>query len=194
MKTLVLATRNAGKVRELQSMLGPLGYSVITAAEAGYHEEPEETGKTFRENAHLKARAVAAHVPHAVLADDSGLEVEALGGAPGLYSARYAGPKATDAENREKLLRELGSNANRKARFVCALCWLEPNMSAQFFESECRGRVTSEPKGTLGFGYDPILIPEGHTRTFAEMPEDEKNPMSHRGKAVKALLEWLKSR
>src|SRR4051794_1311606 len=115
MKTLVLATRNAGKVKEFQALLGPLGYTVLTATQAGYDKDVLETGKTFRENARIKAQAVASHVPHPVLADDSGLEVQALNNAPGVYSARYARVGAKDANNRRKLLAVLGDQSNRRA-------------------------------------------------------------------------------
>ncbi len=134
----MLATRNAGKARELQALLGP-GYTVITAAQAGFDGDPEETGKTFYDNAWIKARAVAAHVPHAVLADDSGLEVAALGGAPGIYSARYAGPKADDAANRAKLLAAMQGEPRREARFVCVLCLLAPQSEPLFFPGNVGG-------------------------------------------------------
>ncbi len=184
MKTIVLATRNAGKAREFQELLGPLGYTVLTASEAGYDKEPKETGKTFRENALIKAQAVAAHVSHPVLSDDSGLEVEALNGAPGVYSARYARLGAKDENNRRKLLAVMDKQDNRRARFTCALCFLEPGKEPQYFEGHCPGTVTREERGQNGFGYDSLFIPDGEKRTFAEMKSEEKNPMSHRGKAV----------
>jgi XTP/dITP diphosphohydrolase len=191
MKTLVLATRNAGKAREFQELLGSLGYTVLTASEAGYDKEPKETGKTFRENALIKAEAVAAHVPYPVLADDSGLEVEALNGAPGVHSARYARSGAKDENNRRKLLSVLKGQLNRRARFVCALCFLEPGKEPVFFEGHCLGSIEEEERGKNGFGYDSVFIPEGETRTFAEMEPEEKNPMSHRGKAMVPFLKWL---
>ena len=191
MKTIVLATRNAGKARELQDLLGPLGYTILTATQAGYDKEPKETGKTFRENALIKAQAVAAHVPHPVLADDSGLEVEALNGAPGVYSARYARSGAKDSNNRRKLLSVLGDQSNRRARFVCVLCFLEPGKEPQYFEGLCPGMITKEERGANGFGYDSIFIPDGETRTFGEMTTEEKNPMSHRGRAVTAFINAL---
>lgn len=186
--TIVLATRNAGKAREFQALLGSLNCTVLTALEAGYDKEPKETGKTFRENALIKAKAVAAHVPYPVLADDSGLEVETLNGAPGIHSARYARSGAKDENNRRKLLSVLQGKSNRRARFVCVLCFLEPGKEPQFFEGECAGVITQEEHGQGGFGYDPVFIPKGETRTFAEMTSEEKNPMSHRGRAVAAFL------
>lgn len=195
MKTIVLATRNAGKAREFQALfqaiLGSSDYTVLSASEAGYDNEPKETGKTFRENALIKASAVAAHVPHPVLADDSGLEVEALNGAPGIYSARYARSNAKDENNRHKLLSVMRGQTNRRAQFTCVLCYLEPGGEPQFFEGRCVGVITTEERGAKGFGYDPVFIPEGETRTFAEMPPEEKNPLSHRGKAMVPFLKWL---
>ncbi len=164
---------------------------ILTATQAGYDKEPKETGKTFRENALIKAEAVAAHVPHPVLADDSGLEVEALNGAPGIYSARYARSGAKDSNNRRKLLSVLGEQSNRRARFVCVLCFLEPGKEPQYFEGLCPGVITKEERGSNGFGYDPIFIPDGETRTFGEMTAGEKNPKSHRGRAVVKFLNAL---
>jgi XTP/dITP diphosphohydrolase len=191
MKTLVLATRNLGKAREFQDLLGPLGWKVITASQAGYDGEPDETGKTFRENARIKAEEVSRHVTHPVLADDSGLEVEALGGEPGIHSARYAGPGATDAENRAKLLESMAGQSNRRARFVCVLCLMRPEADALFFEGDCPGAILRQERGDGGFGYDPLFVPYGETRTFAEMTPEEKNPVSHRGRATARLREFL---
>jgi XTP/dITP diphosphohydrolase len=205
MKKLVLATRNPGKVREFQTLLGPLGYDVVTAAQAGYHDEPEETGTTFHDNALIKARAVFEGTggKHAVLSDDSGLAVDALGGTPGVYSARYAGPGCTDDDNNKKLARELSGVADlvlRTARYQITLCLIEPDRDPVFFEGACEGAIGFEERGTGGFGYDVLFIPTGvdgtplDGRTFAEMSAAEKHPLSHRGKAVGALLEFLKTR
>ena len=194
MKTLILATRNPGKVREFQTLLGPLGYEVLTASQAGYDAEPEETGSTFRENAAIKARAVAEGTgyKHAVLADDSGLSVDALGGAPGVWSARYAGPGCTDQDNNLKLLSEMVGKEDRAARYQIALCLIEPGKDPVFFEADCEGSIGFEQHGSGGFGYDTLFIPSHHYRTFAEMSPEEKHPLSHRGKAVSRLLEFLK--
>jgi XTP/dITP diphosphohydrolase len=204
-KTLILATRNAGKVREFQTLLGPLGYEVLTASQAGYDGDPEETGTTFRENAEIKARAVfqGTGSKYVVLSDDSGLAADALGGAPGVYSARYAGPGCTDGDNNTKLLRELGrfgSLNDRIGRYQIALCLIEPGADPVFFEAACEGVIGFEERGSGGFGYDVLFIPVGENgkpldgRTFAEMSAEEKHPLSHRGKAVAALLKFLKSR
>src|SRR5690606_24350387 len=152
-------------------------YEVLTASQAGYDGDPEETGTTFRENALIKAWAVAEGTGnvHPVLADDSGLAVDALGGAPGVWSARYAGPGRTDQDNNLKLLRKMagfGNLAERTARYQIALCLLEPGCEPVFFEAGCEGRIGFEERGTGGFGYDTLFIPEtaaGETRTFAEM-------------------------
>jgi XTP/dITP diphosphohydrolase len=205
MKTLILATRNPGKVREFQTLLGPLGYDVITASQAGYNEEPEETGTTFHENALIKARAVfeGTGSRYAVLSDDSGLAVDAMSGAPGVYSARYAGPGCTDDDNNKKLARELGRFErleDRTARYQIALCLIEPGAEPVFFEAACEGVIGFEERGGGGFGYDVLFIPVGVNgkpldgRTFAEMSGEEKHPLSHRGKAVAALLGFLRAR
>lgn len=203
-KTIILATRNPGKTREFQALLGPLGYTVITALQAGYDAEPDETGTTFRENAGIKARAVFEGTGgrHAVLADDSGLEVDALGGAPGVHSARYAGPGCTDDDNNKKLVRELDAVADpaaRTARYRIALCFLAPGEEPVFFEGACEGRIGFGERGSGGFGYDVLFIPTGADgtpldgRTFAEMSAEEKHPLSHRGKAVAAFIAYLEN-
>lgn len=199
MRSLILATRNPGKAREFKQLLGPLGYDVVTAAQAGYEGDPEETGATFRENALIKARAVFEGTggKHAVLADDSGLEVDALDGAPGVYSARYAGPGCTDKDNNLKLLRELSGRDNRTARYRIALCLIEPGREPVFFDGICEGVIGFGERGEGGFGYDTLFLSTGEDgkpldgRTFAEMTAEEKHPFSHRGKAVKALTEFL---
>lgn len=216
MKPLILATRNPGKAREFSQLLAPLGYEVITAAQAGYDHEPDETGATFRANAEIKARAVFEGTgrKHPVLADDSGLEVDALGGAPGVYSARYAGAGCTDDDNNKKLVRELNAVtdlAARTGRYRIALCLIEPGPdpsvpelargepveSVEGFDGTCEGVVGFEERGSGGFGYDVLFIPTGADgkpldgRTFAEMTAGEKHPLSHRGKAVRELVEYL---
>ena len=205
MKTLVLATRNPGKVREFQTLLGPLGFEVVTAQQAGYDEEPEETGTTFHANALIKAQSVfeGTGSRYAVLSDDSGLAVDALSGAPGVYSARYAGPGCSDDDNNKKLARELSGRTDlsaRTARYQIALCLIVPGADPVFFEATCEGVIGFEERGSGGFGYDVLFIPVGvdgkplDGRTFAEMSAEEKHPLSHRGKAVSALLEYLRSR
>jgi XTP/dITP diphosphohydrolase len=208
-RPLVLATGNKGKVAEFQALLGPAGFSLLTPADIGFQGDVEETGTTFRDNALLKARALAALTPHPVLSDDSGLEVDALGGAPGLYSARYAalesGPRGpwVDAAglplppahaNRAKLLKALEGAADRRARFRCMLCYLAPGETPVFFEGLCEGEVIRTERGGGGFGYDPVIVPAGYAETFAELPGPVKDAISHRGRAVAAFLDWLRAR
>jgi XTP/dITP diphosphohydrolase len=186
---LVVASHNEGKVREIKALLGPHGIQPISAGSLGL-PEPEETGLTFAANAELKAHASAKGSGHAALADDSGLCVDALDGAPGIYSARWAG-LAKDfrvAMNRihdELRHRELTTSA---AKFVCALCVALPSGESQVFQGEVHGHLTFPPRGDHGFGYDPIFIADGMEETFAEIDPARKHAMSHRAKAFEKLL------
>ncbi len=197
--TIYLATGNAHKLRELQQMfaVASLPWVVEGAAALGGMPEVEEDAGTFPGNALLKARALRKIAPQDawVLADDSGLEVTALGGAPGVYSARYAGVGAKDGANTEKLLRALAiiPDGARSARFVCVLALLGPDGRESFFEGECRGRIGRTLAGGGGFGYDPVFFPEGFDKTFAELGDDVKNKISHRGTALKKLFAHLRS-
>lgn len=197
MKTiLVIATGNAGKLKEFQHILGTERYEFKTLRDVGFTAEIVEDGETFCENAEIKARAVAewvfARFPgHEVLADDSGLEVAALGGAPGVYTARFAGEGATDEQNYSKLLQDLRGQHDRSARFVCCLCYLRKGEEPRFFHGECSGSILSTPVGTEGFGYDPVFQPLHDTRSFAQMTHAEKKAMSHRGAAIKKMQEWI---
>ena len=186
---LVVASHNEGKVREIKALLGPHGIQAISAAQLGL-PEPEETGTTFAANAKIKAEASAKAGHHAALADDSGLCVAALDGAPGIYSARWAGP-AKDfrvAMNRiHDELRHKGLSTSA-AKFVCALAVAMPSGEACVFEGEVRGALTFPPRGTRGFGYDPIFIADGMEQTFAEIDPAKKHAISHRAKAFEKLL------
>jgi XTP/dITP diphosphohydrolase len=194
---LVLATGNPGKAREFGRLLGPrLSVESMPASVA----MPPETGTTFAANARLKAEAVAAALGGgiAVLADDSGLEVAGLGGRPGVLSARYAGERATDEENVSKLMRELGDEHDRKARFVCSLCLVLPESVAERagaksieVEGVLEGQITPAPQGSDGFGYDPVFLPAGRELTLAEAEPADKDSVSHRGAACRALLRRL---
>jgi XTP/dITP diphosphohydrolase len=188
---LVLATRNAHKVRELNGMIAPNELELLPSDV----ELPPETGATFAENALLKAEAAARATGRVALADDSGIEVAALGGAPGIRSARYAGEDATDEENLEKLLTELRGRADRRAAYVCVLALADPTGAHELFEARCEGIVIDDPRGSGGFGYDPAFVPDerapGDERTMAELAPAEKDEISHRGRAARALLEWL---
>ena len=196
--SLLLSTRNPHKLREFERLLGPAGIAVQPLPE-GVVLPPEE-GETFAANALPKARAAAAATGGVAIADDSGIEAAALGGRPGVRSARYAGEQATDAENLDKLLRE--APAGSALRYVCALAWATPSGEERVFWGECRGALASAPRGTGGFGYDPAFLVAsdpsggGHGgdaagRTMSELSDAEKDAISHRGGAVRALLAWL---
>jgi XTP/dITP diphosphohydrolase len=186
---LVVASHNPGKVREIKALLGPHGIEALAADELGL-AEPEETGATFAANAELKARQAADASGHPALADDSGLAVEALGGAPGIYSARWAGPAKDFRIAIARVERELKEKDARdaKAHFVCALSIAMPKGEMRTFLGEVRGYLTFPPRGTKGFGYDPIFIADGMTETFGEIDPQIKHAMSHRAKAFGKLL------
>jgi XTP/dITP diphosphohydrolase len=189
---LVLATHNPGKVLEIADLLAPLGMTVMSAAALGL-AEPEETEPSFVGNAVLKARAAAQAAGMPALADDSGLEVSALNGAPGIYSARWAGPSKDFGLAMARVqgeLEALGAQ-DRSARFVCVLALALPDGEAHTFEGEVQGQLTFPPRGTHGFGYDPIFVPEGETRTFGEFEPAEKHAISHRAMAFAKFLDAL---
>lgn len=191
-RTLVLCTANAGKVTEMRAMM-PAGWQVLSLAEAGIREELPETGSTLEENALQKARTAHALCGLPCIADDTGLEVDALGGAPGVYSARYAGPERDDRANVRKLLDVLSGSVDRSAHFRTVIAWVEAG-SEHLFEGRVDGSITTEENGAGGFGYDPVFRPEGSERTFAEMERGEKNAISHRGRAMARFAEWMKGR
>lgn len=184
---VVLATTNGGKIEELESLFAGSPLELVRVASL---PAVEETGKTYAENAALKAKAAAAATGQWALADDSGLEVEALGGRPGLESARYAGPGGTDAQRREKLLKEMRGKAPayRKARFVCVMALASPDGQVHFAEGECLGRIAPAERGTGGFGYDPILWLPDFGKTMAELDLSEKNRISHRARAAEKMI------
>lgn len=189
---LVLATRNHHKARELQTFLSDLDFKVITLDDIPQHIVLEETGSTFQENALQKARIVYEATKLPALADDSGLEVFYLNGRPGVYSARYAGPQATDDENNQKLLKELNGvpEPQRKAQFRSVLALVAHGIE-RMTEGICPGTIAKSPRGTNGFGYDPIFIPEGYTCTYAELTAEEKNRISHRSRSFARMKEVL---
>ena len=184
--TLALATHNKGKLVEIAALVAPLGIATAGAAALGV-PEPDETGATFEENAALKALAVARASGLPALADDSGLVVPALGGAPGIHSARWAGARRDFAAAMARIERELGAR-DRAARFVAALALAWPDGHVEFFRGEVAGRLTFPPRGARGFGYDPIFVPEGGSETFGEMDPAAKHAISHRAVAFRALL------
>ena len=193
MKELWVATTNKGKLSEFRSLLGD-GFDVHAASELGFYTAPPETGKTFEENARIKARSLKAVKPGVwVVADDSGLEVDGLGGLPGVHSARYAGDKASDRENTAKLLKmvQIRTPGQRSARFVCVLVVFDPQGQEHVIRGEVKGQIATAARGTAGFGYDPVFIPEGHEKTFAELGLPVKNQISHRAKALREFLALL---
>ena len=196
MPSLLLGTRNPGKVREITNILEDSGWSFSSLQEFENVESPEENGDTYSDNAIVKARFYAAATGMHALADDSGLEVEALAGAPGVFSARYAGENASDAERRALLLSELAKTGDkdRRARFVSVVAIANPDGTIlNISEGICEGIITSVPRGTGGFGYDPLFIPDGYDQTFAELPETIKNSISHRARALMQTNNFLKS-
>lgn len=189
---LVLSTRNVHKVRELGPLVAP--HELVPLPE--HVELPPETGETFAENALVKARAAAAATGMPAIADDSGIAARALGGAPGVRSARFAGEGASDEDNLAKLLRDVPADGDRRVAYVCALAYVEPGGDERLFEGRCDGLLTHEPRGTGGFGYDPAFVPldRDDGRTMAELPPEEKHAISHRGRAARQLLAWLDGR
>ncbi|HIU56649.1 MAG TPA: XTP/dITP diphosphatase [Candidatus Ornithomonoglobus merdipullorum] len=190
---IVVATKNKNKVFEIARIFEPLGFTVMSQEDAGIDVDVEETGNTFAKNALIKARAVAMLCDDCVLADDSGLCVEALDGRPGVYSARYAGPGASDMEKIEKLLIEMQDKTNRKAKFVTNIAFIFPDGREIVTQGEVCGRILREPAGENGFGYDPIFYSDELEKTFAQAEPDEKNAISHRGRALSALYDEIKN-
>jgi XTP/dITP diphosphohydrolase len=191
---LLIATTNSGKQREYRVLLAGVPAEIVFPNDLGILLEVEEDGTTFHENAAKKARALAQASGLPALADDSGLEVDALGGEPGVRSARYAGPGADDPKRRAFLLEKLrGVPAPRTARFVCVIAIASPAGEVAYAEGECRGEITFTERGTNGFGYDPVFQVEGKPETMAEIPAGEKNRISHRARAARAAIPILRS-
>ena len=189
---LVLATRNEHKLRELRVLLEP--HELVPLPDDV--ELPPETGETFEENACVKAEAAAAAIGMPAVADDSGIEAAALGGRPGVRSARYAGAGASDEQNLAKLLAEVPEHGDRRVAYVCALAYAAPSGDTRVFTERCEGELAQEPRGDGGFGYDPAFVPtdRGDGRTMAELSVAEKDAISHRGRAARAFLDWLGAR
>ncbi len=187
--TLVIATHNPGKLREIAELIEPFGVDIASAAALGL-PEPEETGATFAANAALKAHAAAAGSGHPALADDSGLAVAALDGAPGIYSARWAGPDKEFAAAMAQVEREMAKTGteDRRAAFICALCLAYPDGRERAFEGRIEGHLIWPPRGEKGFGYDPMFLAEGYEITFGEMEPTEKHKISHRARAFAKLV------
>ncbi len=190
---LIVATKNKGKVSEIGKILEGLGVELLSLADLSDIVMPEETGATFEANALIKARAIASATGVAALADDSGLEVDALGGRPGIFSARYAGPDATDEENYLKLLGELEGvpDGKRTARFRCSVAFVASDGVSRVFQGALEGQIAQGPSGTGGFGYDPVFYIPSEARTSAELSPEEKNRISHRAKALEGFKAYI---
>ena len=189
MKKIIIATKNKGKAKDFEALFGPLGYEVLTLHDVAEDMDVEETGTTFEENALLKATALAERLQTMVIADDSGLEIDALDGRPGIYSARYAGEEKSDEANIVKVLKELENvaDSNRTARFVCAIAVASPSNEPITVRGTCEGVIARERRGSNGFGYDPIFYVPSENRMMAELSGEEKGAISHRGNAIKKL-------
>ena len=190
---MVLASKNAHKLVEMKDILSQLGVEVVLESDVGADVDVEETGATFEENAFLKAHAVMEASGLPAIADDSGLCVDALGGAPGVYSARYGGPELDDAGRYKLLLENMRGQLDRRCKFVSAICCCFPNGDRVEARGECAGTLAYAPKGADGFGYDPVFFVPGLKKTFAELSPEEKNAISHRGNALKAFREKLEA-
>ena len=190
---IILASNNKNKMREFRELLAGTDAEPISQRDAGCDFEVDETGTTFEENAFLKANAVMQATGCIAVADDSGLVVDALNGEPGIYSARYGyGHEASDEARNEYLLKRLGDEKNRRARFVCCVCCCLPDGNTITARGECEGEILDAPRGSNGFGYDPLFRPLGYDVSMAELSADEKNAISHRGKAMREFIEKFK--
>jgi XTP/dITP diphosphohydrolase len=192
METYILASNNKNKLREYKEKLSEFGIDVISQAEAGINIEVEETGTTFAENAELKAKAIYDLVKKPVISDDSGLSVDALGGDPGVFSHRFAGPTDQDRINKILTLLENVDDEKRTAHFTCAICFIDENGKEHIFEEKCEGTIARKQEGENGFGYDPIFLYEG--KTFADISSEEKNEISHRGRAIKSFVNYIRNK
>jgi XTP/dITP diphosphohydrolase len=188
---LIVASNNQHKLEEIEAIIGKY-YALQSMASIGFVEEIEETGTSFHENAAIKARAIFNRYGVDCLSDDSGLAIDVLNGAPGVYSARFAGEPVNHEKNIDKVLFELEGKSDRNARFVTVLCLIR-NGKEYFFEGEIKGKILEEKRGTNGFGYDPIFVPEGFDKSFAELDAAQKNKISHRSNALAKMQEYLQS-
>ncbi|MFN4123182.1 MAG: RdgB/HAM1 family non-canonical purine NTP pyrophosphatase [Flavobacteriales bacterium] len=189
---ILFATHNLHKAREVNDIIGR-SFQVLTLNDIDFRDEITENGNSFADNAMIKANAGFIENGIPCFADDSGLEVMALGGAPGIHSARYAGEPKDDQKNIELLLRNMSEKVDRRARFVTVLCFIN-HAGTHFFEGVCEGTIIHHPRGKDGFGYDPIFIPNGHKKTFAEIDPSEKNRISHRGQAMEKFKTFLRQK
>lgn len=191
MRKIVIATTNEGKLKEFRQMLEPLGYFVLSMKDLPKELKIEETGSTFRENAIIKAQSVVDAFGIEAIADDSGLEIDALEKQPGVHSARFLGHDTPYEVKHQKILEMMQDVKDRNCRYVCAIAWCAPNKEPKVFEDTVECEIAYEPKGSNGFGYDPIVYYPPYKKTMAELEKDEKNAISHRGKAIRKLEEFL---
>ena len=190
-RTIVIATKNEGKLREFKSILADAYNDILSLADFDDIPDIEETGLSFRENALIKAKTTSDSLGMDAIGDDSGLVVDALGGSPGIYSARYAGKGASDDDNNKKLLSELEEEKNRDAKFVCCIALVRADGTQEFFEGECSGQIIQEKRGESGFGYDPVFYVPKYGKTMAELGPEIKNRISHRAIASEKLLSYF---
>ena len=190
-KRLLFASANKHKIAEIRALVEPLGYELLGLHDLSFFDDIPETGTTLRENAYLKALFLHQKLEMPCFADDSGLEVEVLHGAPGVHSARYAGEPRNDLNNLNKLLHALAGERKRKACFKTVICLINEQGETHYFEGRVDGEIITEARGQGGFGYDPVFVPEGYQLTFAELPAEVKNQISHRALAVQGLLTQL---
>jgi XTP/dITP diphosphohydrolase len=189
---VIIASNNKHKLEEIKKIL-PQEIDIQSLTELGFHDDIEESGSTFEENAFIKAKVIYDHFHLPCLSDDSGLEVEALDNAPGVYSARYAGEPVDHEKNIDKLLAELGNKTNRNARFRTVLCFIDSAGQVTYFSGKVNGTITVERRGDNGFGYDPVFIPDGYSKTFAQMDASLKNSISHRANALDKFKDFIKT-
>ena len=191
MNRIIIASGNQHKIEEFRTLFTPLGIQVISMQECGQFEDPQETGTTFAANAVIKAEALCAQLGCAVISDDSGLEIDALNKEPGVYSARYLGHDTSYEIKNQNLIERVADQADRTCRFACAIALARPDKPTEVFEGTVEGTVAFAPSGDKGFGYDPIFFYPPLGKTLAEASEEEKNEVSHRGKAMRLLMEYL---
>jgi len=190
----VLATANPGKIKEMRDILGRMGFDVVSRSDVGVDFDIEETGTSFKENAMLKAQAICKATGLPAIADDSGLVVDALGGEPGVYSSSYGSAEFNDIQRCDYLIKKMQGMEQRAAKFVCTIICLFPNGESIVSEGECYGEILGEPRGTSGFGYDPVFLVSDLGKTMAELSADEKNEVSHRGNALRKFAEGMHER
>lgn len=190
MNEVIVASKNQGKINEFRQMLEPKGYLVKSLLDIDESIEIEETGKTFHENAIIKAKTISDFFHVIAISDDSGLEIDAFGGEPGVYSARYLGYDTSYDYKNQEILKRMEKETNRSCRYICAIAWVEPNQEPVVFEDTLEAEIAYEPKGQNGFGYDPIIYYPPLKQTVAEMTPEVKKEISHRGKALRKLEEW----